>query len=351
MKRCPCLLLLLAVLLMLLEPLFRGAVWAEEQEDRIRAFLERQPGVLATYYDGVYPAWYSVAGYARYYDVDPYLLLALMETVTGVVTNPAPPDAILQQPFGPTGPQGFTAQVGWAAQELMRARELSQSPPTLQFADGQQMTLNLSPGHVWFAIWRFLAIGRTYAELYALDARIRIIYPAYAREHQVQYATSDTAGYTGTFAFFQPPTISEGLYVAILEEARSPAAREGRAMYQALVAAGIDPVVELAFARKETSFGRTGPGRNYNLYGITCNRWDAAYGGACAGRFSRYPSYTASTQAWAALIWRYSAGGMTTPRLALPMYAPPFENDTDLYIEQVEQWVTAWRAREVQQSW
>ncbi len=307
-------------------------------EAAIQTRLEQVGSRLADYQDGGYPAAFLIASYSDSYQVDPALLLAAMDAVTGVVSQPTTPESALRQPFGARGPRGFTAQLAWVVGELVRGRG-QENPRTLRFADGTRVTLNPAQhGGDWLALRTLLAEGRTHTEWLALDERVR-----------ASYAAVPVAVGSQSFAFVQPPTISEDHYVAILTAAGSPAAAEGRVMYRVLVAAGIDPALELAFARKETEYGTTGPGRapQHNLHGITCNGWD---GGTCTGphhyRFSAYPNYTASVQAWATLIRAYSAGGLVTPRLALPVYAPSFENDTERYIAQVERWLYDWRNAE-----
>jgi hypothetical protein len=122
-------------------------------------------------------------------------------------------------------------------------------------------------------------------------------------------------------------------------------------MYDLLVAAGLDPAVQLGFALKETEFGTTGPGRppQRNLHNLECNAWD---GGTCTGpyhhRFAAYPSYAWATWAWATLLLtrgRYVDAGNWTVEQVLPIYAPPFENDTAQYIAQVRAAVGTWRGQ------
>jgi translation initiation factor IF-1 len=121
-------------------------------------------------------------------------------------------------------------------------------------------------------------------------------------------------------------------------------------MYDHLVAWQVDPAVELAFALKETECGHTGPGRppQRNLHNIECNAFD---GGSCRGpyhaRFQSYPSYLHAVDAFARLLRTgrpYEPAGRYTVAQVLPIYAPPFENDTALYIAQVETWVAFWRS-------
>lgn len=158
------------------------------------------------------------------------------------------------------------------------------------------------------------------------------------------------------FAFVAPPSISVETYQAVYCQPRhgrvSDACPYAPQMYQLLVDAGIDPVIELAFAAKETEFGLTGPGRapQHNIHSLVCNRWDE---GSCEGpyhyRFSSYPDYLAALRSWITLLLHrgiYVDAGNDTFREVLPIYAPPSENDTELYIAQVEEWVTRWRGGE-----
>lgn len=152
-----------------------------------------------------------------------------------------------------------------------------------------------------------------------------------------------------------PPSVSRDQYRRILCTPRHgqvpPPCAEAGAMYDLLVQSGLDPAVQLAFALKETEFGTTGPGRapQRNLHNLECNDWD---GGSCTGpyhyRFAAYPSYTWATWAWATLLLtrgRYVDVGNGTVEQILPIYAPPFENDTADYIAFVQQHVTRWRGQ------
>lgn len=180
--------------------------------------------------------------------------------------------------------------------------------------------------------------------------------PADKHEQRHHHPRSPVAQGNTEFLFVAPPTISVETYQAVYCQRRhgrvSDACPYAPEMYQMLLDAGIDPVIELAFAAKETEFGTTGPGRapQHNVHNIVCNQWD---GGTCQGpyhhRFSTYPNYLHATQAWIQLMLyrgRYVDAGRTTFRQVLPIYAPSFENDTARYINQAETWVRGWRAWE-----
>ncbi|NJN65843.1 MAG: glucosaminidase domain-containing protein [Chloroflexaceae bacterium] len=160
----------------------------------------------------------------------------------------------------------------------------------------------------------------------------------------------------GEFDFLSTPTVSLETYQRVYCQPRrgrvSAACAYAPQMYQLLVDAGIDPAIEMAFAAKETEFGSTGPGRapQYNLHNIVCNRWD---GSTCDGpyhyRFATYANYLHGLNAWIHLLLhsgRYLDAGNRTFRSVLPIYAPPFENNTALYIAQAESWVRGWRSWE-----
>jgi hypothetical protein len=161
-----------------------------------------------------------------------------------------------------------------------------------------------------------------------------------------------TAPVAASFAYRQPPTISRATYAAILRDADSPAYPEADAMYDALVAAGIDPALHLAHARKETRFGLTGTGRipQRNLHGVKRNGWDSVYGGSdCGDVHSCYPSYLTSVEAWIDLLNTrgYLDAGLDTPRAVLPRYCPRSDGcDPMQYAADVEAWVTTWRAQD-----
>ncbi len=109
----------------------------------IQAFLEAQGSGLASYREDVGGQTYTAAeiimnasiGYD--YMVNPRILLALLESISGLVTDPKPTHAEIAAAMGNASPtlQGFAAQLFWAAQEVGRAYELNyyQSAPELRY--------------------------------------------------------------------------------------------------------------------------------------------------------------------------------------------------------------------------
>jgi len=184
--------------------------------------------------------------------------------------------------------------------------------------------------------------------------------PDVRSRRQDYYVYTDVNG--GQFSIFGPPTISPQTLERIVCQPRSaagggppPMCPQSNEVYQTLVDANIDPVMWAGFAAKESQFGATPPGPDpqYNPHGVVCN---AADGSRCcsdcpgpqwARRFAYYENFSHSVDAWAGLMHRvYAAQGMITPAQILPVYAPAFENDTQLYIDQLQNWATIWRGWE-----
>lgn len=127
----------------------------------VQAFLEQQPGVLKTYREGQNRASEIIEGYATYYSLNPRILLALLELVPHLLSEPSPPPELLIRPFGDRGPAGFVAQIDWAAREIRAGLGPYTSPPDVRFSDGKRVVLDLDQDPSEIAVQRFLAQGRT----------------------------------------------------------------------------------------------------------------------------------------------------------------------------------------------
>lgn len=152
-------LLLLLALLSALLPL--APARAEGGSLGVQDFLDQQPGPLKGYSEGGSSAAAIIESSSLYYGLSPRLHLALLEATASLISDPAPPDAALRQPFGPAGPDGFAAQVEWASRELRAGLGPYSRPPTLRFTDGLTFTLTLSQASEGVAVQRFLAQGRS----------------------------------------------------------------------------------------------------------------------------------------------------------------------------------------------
>lgn len=130
----------------------------------VQAFLDTQPGVLKTYTENGQTAAAIIEMNSLFYGISPYLHLALLETVSSLLSDPNPPQTALRQPYGTAGPEGFAAQIEWASRELRAGYGTYDSPPTLTFPDGKSITLTLNQAPEGVAVQRFLANGRTSSE-------------------------------------------------------------------------------------------------------------------------------------------------------------------------------------------
>lgn len=129
-------------------------------EESVQQFLDAQPGPLKTYRDGDMSAAEIIKSTCLYYGISPRLILVLLEATSSLLSNPTPPDGALRQPFGGVGPEGFSAQIDWAARELRAGLGPYQRPPTLTFTDATTLTLTLQQAPEGVAVQRFLAKGR-----------------------------------------------------------------------------------------------------------------------------------------------------------------------------------------------
>lgn len=144
------------------------SVAAATGEFDVQAFLEQQPGVLKSHRDGENPASQIIEGYSTYYSLNPRILLALLELVPHLLSEPTPAPELLEHPFGEHGPTGFTAQIDWAAREIRAGFGPYSSPPEVRFSDGQRAVLALDQDASLIAVQRFLAQGRTQLQWTAL---------------------------------------------------------------------------------------------------------------------------------------------------------------------------------------
>jgi hypothetical protein len=114
------------------------------------------------------------------------------------------------------------------------------------------------------------------------------------------------------------PTLTEASFVDRLRAAGSPALAEGPEIYRTLVAAGVNPAFALGTFHAESHSGTRGYAVTTRNWGnILYYSWQAAYGAVpyAPGNgytYALYPTWTASVQAYAALLVRYDAGGYTT---------------------------------------
>ncbi len=196
----------LAVLLLLgvsLPPVPTPPAQASESTSlAVQAFLDQQPGVLKSYTDNGSSAATIIESNSLYYGLSPHILLALLETTGGLLTNPTPDPMVLRYPFGLAGPEGFAKQIEWASRELRAGLGPYERAPALVFSDGKTLMLDLNQPPEGIAIQRFLAQGRTQAEWEQLHDRIGQIFTAYFHSTVAQLFSAPT--------LTPPPAAPEG---------------------------------------------------------------------------------------------------------------------------------------------
>jgi hypothetical protein len=136
----------------------------------------------------------------------------------------------------------------------------------------------------------------------------------------------------------------------VLTTRNSPAKNEGRAIYDLGIQYGIDPAFLLAFFLKESNVGTCGNGGNCistrakNIGNIICT---SGWTGGCIPNpankntaFRVYNSWTQSAGDWYGHMRDsyIKKWGLVYIETIIPKYAPPFENDTCLYVKQITSW-------------
>ena len=199
-------LIVLLGLLIALPLAARSAPPAPQVEIDLQGFLDAQPGQLKSYRDtgssgdadGPRLAAEIVQGASAYYGVSPRILLALLEATGGLLSTPDPPDSALRQPFGSAGPDGFAAQVDWAAGEVRAGLGPYERAPVVRFTDGATLTLSLQQAPEGVAVQRFLAKGRDQAAWRAAFERFLQAFQTYFDNElpeQAQPQPQATAGF------------------------------------------------------------------------------------------------------------------------------------------------------------
>ncbi len=156
----------------------------------VQAFLDQQPGQLKRHSDSGRRAAVVIEGSCLDYGISPYLHLALLETVSHLLSDPNPRPGTLNHPYGSAGPFGFAAQIDWASRELRAGLGPYDQPPTLKFTDGVTITLTLDQAPEGVAVQRFLAIGHTSAEWYDLVTQFGQVFEDYFDNQLPEFAPS-----------------------------------------------------------------------------------------------------------------------------------------------------------------
>jgi hypothetical protein len=173
----------------------------------------------------------------------------------------------------------------------------------------------------------------------------------------VEVATNST-----DFWYIGLPTITKAVYTSVFcnqNGADSEICRQAPAMYDAIVAAGVDPALELAHAGNESSFGKGGVGMApwHNLHGIHGHEGGLGisfYNGASGDEImQRYDSYVDAVADWIHLI---KDSGLyyperNTPEAVLEIYCEcPGPNGKGDYVQRMKDQINGWRAQSAAQA-
>ena len=153
----------------------------------VQSLLDAQPGVLKGYSEDGRSAATLIESMALYYGVSPQIHLALLEATAALLSDPHPSDETLRHPFGPTGPDGFSAQIEWASRELRAGLGPYSRPPVVRFSDGLTLTLTLDQAPEGVAVQRFLAQGRTAAAWRVAVERFSAAFQRYFNNELMRY--------------------------------------------------------------------------------------------------------------------------------------------------------------------
>lgn len=142
-----------------------------------------------------------------------------------------------------------------------------------------------------------------------------------------------------------PPVRDEGKLAKAIDKyivdlvPSSPFVGMGKDFVDAGKRYGLNPAWIVNIARKESSFGtRIPPGSN-NAYGRTATT-DQPHVIVNGRRWYKYGSFLASIDGQAEFLKRrYIDQGLVTIKDITNVYAPPSENNTSGYIDQMNQWI------------
>jgi N-acetylmuramoyl-L-alanine amidase len=148
------------------------------------------------------------------------------------------------------------------------------------------------------------------------------------------------------------PRISPARFEQILHSAASPAADSARAMYEAIVATGVDPAFALAFFKHESQFGSVGVCHDFDTHspGNTRSSRIGVTGFVDVpgkGRYVKYGDWvTGMRDACYRLVdpvFDYATARATSIEQILPIWAPTSDsNSPQVYIQSVVNLMNGW---------
>lgn len=136
------------------------------------------------------------------------------------------------------------------------------------------------------------------------------------------------------------PTMNATQIDTLLCTAHSSACGTGNALYEGSVTSGINDSFAVAVFREESTYGTSGIARsNLGLGNIRCSQ-----GYTCKYGYRSYANWQAGYTDFYALISYYvHTLNLSTVEQIVPTYAPSSENNTALYIVNVEQFMSRYQ--------
>ena len=132
-------------------------------ETDLPAYLAQLPGPLAHFSEGDKTAAGIIRSTVDWYGISPRMMLALLEATNQLLSRTDDATTMLASPITTSSdaPQGFAAQLDWAAAGLRAGLGPYEYPPIVQFSDGMTTTIDLNQAPEGVAMQRVLAHGRT----------------------------------------------------------------------------------------------------------------------------------------------------------------------------------------------
>ena len=156
----------------------------------------------------------------------------------------------------------------------------------------------------------------------------------------------------GGLTILAAPRIPETAFIEVLLRHNSPAAPYAQALYRICIEQQVDPAVALAFFYHESSLGKAGLCKEYDLknWGNVRTPEDPDLRKSIQipgrGPFCRYPTWEAGLLDWCKRMKgpKYAGSGLHTVEAVVPKYAPSSDGNAPArYIEAVRSLVERWQ--------
>jgi hypothetical protein len=174
--------------------------------------------------------------------------------------------------------------------------------------------------------------------------------PATAAESPVPLGDEEVMA--GDYSILAAPRIGLPAFLNVLQQAGSPAAPDGIAIYNAFVAKGVDPAVGLAIFQHESNYGKSGVAAvtnsigNSRYYGDPGGLGITKHSTGTNGSFAAYPNYTVAAEDLARLLSSSLYGTSadhSTVRTFAAKYAPSKDHNNPAgYGASVANHIAAW---------